>query len=111
MKVIESSIENYTSNLKSLIDELQPTYVLGGWAAIKELKDNNILQDNKLQHSIHFDSRELFFGLHPVTKMVPLSSYNCILFSGFKIIGQIYLDEKLAWEQYKEKIKVSNVSN
>ena len=107
MKIVESNIEDYNSNLKSLIEELNPTYVLGGLMAIQEIKNNNLLPDYKIQHSSHYDSRELFYGIVHKNNYVPISSYNVILFTGFKIVGQIYLDQELIWKQIKE----NNVSN
>jgi len=105
MKVVESNIEDYISNLKALIKELNPTYVLGGYMAVKTIAEDNLLKENKVSHTSVFDDRALSTGIP--SNNLPLTSYNCILFNGLKVIGQIYLDTKLIWEQIKE----SNVSN
>lgn len=99
MKIIESSIEDYNNNLKLLIEELNPTYVLGGYMAVKTIAKDNLLKEGKVLHTSVFDNRELSVGL--ISNSLPLSSYNLILFNGLKIIGQIFLDMKLVWKKIK----------
>ena len=107
MKVVESNIEEYSSNLKALIKELNPTYVLGGYMAVKTIAEDKLLKENRVLHTSVFDDRVLSIGIS--SNNLPLTSYNCILFDKLKVIGQIYLDSKLIWEQFK--LKESNVSN
>lgn len=108
MRIVESSIEQYQDNLKILIEELNPSYVLGGWTAVHILKENKLLENYKIVHGSHFDDIALTGIFDPSTR-VPVTSYNIIFFNGLKIIGQIYLDPKLVWDKVLDDSRKVNV--
>ena len=71
------------------------------------LVEDKLLDKNRISHTTAFDDRTL--SIEIPSSNLPLTTYNCIMFNGPKIIAQIYLDFKIAREQLK--LKESNVNN
>lgn len=73
MKIVESNTKDYNNDLKALIEELNPTYVLGGYVAVKTIVEDKLLDKNRISHATVFDDRTLCIEIS--SSNLPLTTY------------------------------------
>jgi hypothetical protein len=88
MKVIEVSIEDYNKlELKPIFEELDVTYVVGGYNSLVKLRKENFFDELAMIHVPAFDNLLFFMAADNI--MGTYKSYSLILFNNHNIIGHI----------------------